>query len=43
MGTLSKSVALKKSVQFGKGLAPNSKCRQLFVLAKWWSIDTHGQ
>jgi hypothetical protein len=34
-GTLSKSVALQKSVQFGKGLAPNSKCRQLFVLAKW--------
>jgi hypothetical protein len=40
MGTLSKSVALKKSVQFGTRLAPNSKRRQLFVLG---SIDTRGQ
>jgi len=35
MGNISKSVALKKSVQFGKRLVPNSKCRQLFVFAKW--------
>jgi hypothetical protein len=29
MGTLPKSVALKKSVQFGERPAPNSKCHQL--------------
>ncbi len=33
-GTLSRSVTLRKSVQFRKELAPKSKCRQLFVLAK---------